>query len=151
MFVSSLFRHNCRNLTQFRSFSMDRANKVVKQSALIKLDNQPHRVLSITQGKRGKGGGFVKAKLQHLFTGSTFEKTFNSDEMVEEAEFVKKVAQFSWKDADTYVFIDQTSFEEIRLTNEQVNSDIQFKEGDTYKLQQVDGKCIGVDSWGNSE
>lgn len=128
-----------------RLFSTDRANKLVKFNALIKLPDGPHKVLKITQGKRGKGGGFVKAKLQHLLTGSTFEKTFQSDEMVEQAEYEKKKAQFSWVDGDTLVFLDETTFEEIRMTQEQAGTDEKFKEGETYKLMMCDGKYIGIE------
>jgi elongation factor P len=128
-----------------RGFAIDRANKVVKFNALIKLPDGPHKVLKITQGKRGKGGGFVKAKLQHLFTLATFEKTFTSDESVEEASFEKTRAQFSWTDGDTLVFLDSTSFEEIRITKEHANTNETFKEGEIYKLLQCEGKYIGID------
>ena len=36
-----------------------------------------------TQGKRGKGGGFVRATVKNLVSSNTFEKTFTSDENVE--------------------------------------------------------------------
>lgn len=124
--------------------AIDRAIKVVKLNALIKLDNGPHKVLKITQGKRGKGGGFVKAKLQHLFTGASFEKTFLSDENVEEAYFEKKWAQYSWTDGDEHVFLDEKTFEEVRMKKDQADGQT-FKEGERYKLVQCEGKFIGID------
>jgi translation elongation factor P/translation initiation factor 5A len=58
----------------------DRAIKVVKPGGNILVNGAPHYVKKIMQGKRGKGGGFVKATLKNLLTTSTFEKTFTSDE-----------------------------------------------------------------------
>lgn len=43
----------------------------------------PHRVTKIIQGKRGKGGGFVRATLKNMESSNSFEKTFTSDEMGE--------------------------------------------------------------------
>jgi elongation factor P len=141
--------HRCLSLVSVvvprRNMAIDRAIKVVKVSAFIKLENGPHKVINITQGKRGKGGGFVKAKLQHLFTGAQFEKTFTSDESVEEAYFEKIYAQYSWTDGEEHVFLDTKSHEEVRMNKDQVADDVTFKEGDTYKLVQCEGKFIGVE------
>ena len=57
----------------------------------IVLDGSPHRVLSITQGKRGKGGGFVRAKVKNLVSNNVFEKTYTSDETVEVADLEKEM------------------------------------------------------------
>lgn len=43
-----------------RQFSKDRASKAVKIGQTIVHENSPHKVTKITQGVRGKGGGFVK-------------------------------------------------------------------------------------------
>ena len=72
------------------------------------------------QGKRGKGGGFVKATLKNLITGNTYEKTFTSDEIVEHAELERKGASFSWSDEDNYIFMDLETFEEIVLPKVEV-------------------------------
>ncbi len=43
-----------------REFSKDRASKIVKPGEAIVVDGAPHKVQKITQGKRGKGGGYVR-------------------------------------------------------------------------------------------
>lgn len=128
-----------------RYFSIDRAIKVVKLGNLIKLPEGPHRVLKIVQGKRGKGGGFVKATLQHIFTSARFEKTFTSDESVEEAFYEKTKAQFSWEEGDTLVFLDSATFEEIRVEKKAADADMKFIDGDVYKLMKCEGRYIGIE------
>jgi translation elongation factor P/translation initiation factor 5A len=43
-----------------------RARELLKPGSVIKLNEGPHKVIKITHGKRGKGGGFVKAKLKNI-------------------------------------------------------------------------------------
>lgn len=47
---------SCRSLK-------DRAGKSVKPGVALVLDNVPYKVTKIIQGKRGKGGGYVRAFL----------------------------------------------------------------------------------------
>ena len=104
----------------FRNFSKERAGKSVRPGCAIILDGQPHKCVKMIQGKRGKGGGFVKATLKNLISGNTYEKTFTSDEIVEHAELERKTASFSWSDENNYIFMDLETFEEIILPKEEV-------------------------------
>jgi translation elongation factor P/translation initiation factor 5A len=46
-------------------------------------------------GKRGKGGGFVRATLKSIGAGTIFDKTFSSDDIVELADVEKEIVQVS--------------------------------------------------------
>ena len=129
----------------YKQFSTDRAIKIVKLNSFILFNTIPHKVLKITQGKRGKGGGFVRAKLKNLINQSVFEKTYTSDETVEEANYMKQVVQFSWKNGDELVFIDDTTFEEIKIKNDLLDESMIIKEGDYVKVLKCEGIIIGLD------
>lgn len=129
----------------YKQFSTDRAIKIIKLNAFILLNKVPHKVLKITQGKRGKGGGFVRAKLKNLVNQSVFEKTYTSDENVEEADYMKQIVQFSWKDGDEFVFIDNTTFEEIKITKDLIDESMIIKEGENVKILKCEGIVIGID------
>lgn len=47
-------------MNNIRFMSKERAGKAVKPGAALVVDGAPHKVLKITQGKRGKGGGYVR-------------------------------------------------------------------------------------------
>ena len=100
-------------LVACRHFSKERAGKGVRPGVAILVDGAPHRVSKITQGKRGKGGGFVRATVKNLLSGQVFEKTYTSDEMIEFADLEKELATFSWEDSDNYIFMSTQTFEEI--------------------------------------
>jgi translation elongation factor P/translation initiation factor 5A len=103
-----------------RLFSKERAGKSIRPGCAIILDNQPHRCSKIIQGKRGKGGGFIKATLKNLITGNSYEKTFTSDEMVEHADLERKPVSYSWADDLNYIFMDLETFEEVILPQTEV-------------------------------
>ena len=98
-----------------RCFSKERAGKGIRPGVAILVDDAPHRVSKIIQGKRGKGGGFVRATVKNLISGQVFEKTYTSDEMVEFADLEKETATYSWDDADNYIFMSRLLFQSILL------------------------------------
>ena len=98
-----------------RCFSKERAGKSIRPGCAIILDNQPHRCTKLVQGKRGKGGGFVRATLKNIITGNTFEKTFTSDEIVEHADLERRTVTFSWSDDVNYIFMDAENYEEVMI------------------------------------
>ena len=118
-------------LIRLMSGQKERARIAVKPRALITENNQPHRVTKIQQGKRGKGGGFVKANLKNMMTGNTTEKTYTSDEMVELAHLEKSTVTFSWVDDSTkeLVLMDTTTFEEVRVLHSSVDCAKYLSEG----------------------
>lgn len=125
--------------------TMEKASKAIKPRSRIELGGQPWMVSKITQGKRGKGGGFVKASLKNLVSGSTTEKTFTSDEMVTYAQMAKQMVNYSWKDGTTLVFLDSETYEEVRVDGTLLDNSQYLVEGTDVKLFLFKGEVIGVD------
>lgn len=124
----------------------ERALKMIKPRALITHDNAPHRVTKIQQGKRGKGGGFVKAMLRNVITGSLFEKTYTSDEMVEGCELEKLPCTYTYRDGGEFVMMHETTFEEHRIdANDIANDHKWLVEGEGVRLLRFQGKPIGIE------
>ena len=93
--------------------------------------------------KSHSAGGFVKARVKKIMEGTTFDKTFDSSEMVEIAEIEKEKVQYSWEDTHEYVFMDMETYEERRVPKEDVSGAKFMEEGLEVKLQYFDGKVIG--------
>ena len=127
--------------------NMQRAGKSVRPGASLVLDNVPHRVTKITQGKRGKGGGFVKAALKNLSTGFTHDRTFTSDEIVEHADMETVTAQYSWVDSASgeFVFLNAESFDEVRVPRNLLDNAHWLLEGQEVKLVKFKDNVLGVD------
>ena len=124
-------------------FCKIKGNKMRPGNTIL-IDDEPHRCTKIVQGKRGKGGGFVRATLKGVVSGNTFEKTFTSDEIIETAELEKETASFSYKDGNTYIFINSDTYEECQVGRDCID-DLQFlAEGQECKLLKFRNDFIGV-------
>eukprot|EP00605_Chrysophyceae_sp_TOSAG23-4_P001285 GSChrysophyteH1.ASY1.ANO1.1397.1 assembled CDS len=132
---------------RFMSGQKERARNAVKPRALLTIDNQPYRVTKIQQGKRGKGGGFVKASMKNLKSGVTMEKTYTSDEIVELANLDKADVTFSWRDesAQELVLLDTDSYEEVRIGADLVDNAKYLVEGREAKLLTFQGTPFGIE------
>ncbi len=86
----------------------------------IELDGSVWRVVEFLHVKPGKGSAFVRTKLKNAQTGNVVEKTFRAGETVPQANLDKRSMQYTYKDVDQFVFMDMETFEESRLTEEQL-------------------------------
>lgn len=118
-----------------RSFASLKASKVIKPRAIIVFNDAPHRVGKITQGKRGKGGGFVKAGLKNMLNGTQSQHTFTSDETVIIADMEKLECIYSYLDGEDAVFMNSETFEEIRVKSDLIDNFDFIVEGSSVKLQ----------------
>ncbi len=96
----------------------------------IEIDGQVWRVVEFLHVKPGKGSAFVRTKLKSVQTGNVVEKTFRAGESVQQAILEKSNLQHTYVEGGDYVFMDMTSFEETRLTAEQIGKGSKYlKEG----------------------
>ncbi len=75
----------------------------------------PAQVVEFLHVKPGKGSAFVRSKMRNYLTGGVVERTFRAGEMLGIPDLARRQAQFTYAEGDTYVFMDQESYEETRL------------------------------------
>lgn len=97
-----------------------------RSGVTIELDGSVWRVVEFLHVKPGKGSAFVRTKLKNVQTGSVVERTFRAGETVPQATIEKRTMQHTYKEGDQYVFMDMETFEEARLTPEQMGDKINF-------------------------
>jgi len=96
----------------------------------IEIDNGVWRVVEHLHVKPGKGSAFVRTKLKNVQTGSVLEKTFRAGEMLPQAVLEKITMQHTYKDGETFVFMDMSTYEEASLTTVQIGDRVKYlKEG----------------------
>ncbi|KMZ60890.1 Elongation factor P, putative, expressed [Zostera marina] len=102
----------------------------IKVGTSIEVDGAPWKILEFLHVKPGKGAAFVRTKMKNFITGSVVDKTFRAGCPVDEADVVKETKQYSYKDGSLYVFMDMTTYEEIRLNEENIGDRNKYlKEG----------------------
>jgi len=118
----------------------------LKKGVVVQIDGKPFRVTDYNQKVMGRGGSIVNLKLKNLIDGSVIPKTFKGQERVESAEVSTQTVQFLYKDADSFYFMDPTSFEQFQLNADVVEGAAPYlKEGDSLSLQSFDGRIINVE------
>ncbi|RZM82772.1 elongation factor P [Leptolyngbya iicbica] len=92
----------------------------------IELDGSVWKVTEFLHVKPGKGSAFVRTKLKNVQTGNTVEKTFRAGETVPQANLEKKVMQHTYRDGEDLVFMDMETYEEVRMTEDQVGDRVKY-------------------------
>ncbi len=112
----------------------------------IELDGQVWRVVEFLHVKPGKGSAFVRTKLKSVQSGNVVEKTFRAGESVQQAILEKSNLQHTYVESGDYVFMDMTSFEETRLSIDQIGKGAKYlKEGMEVNVIYYNGKVLEVE------
>jgi len=112
----------------------------------IELDGQVWRVVEFLHVKPGKGSAFVRTKLKSVQSGNVVEKTFRAGESVQQAVLEKSNLQHTYVESGDYVFMDMTSFEETRLSVDQIGKGAKYlKEGMEVNVIFYNGKVLEVE------
>ena len=91
-----------------------------KKGLKIELDGTPYIIVDFQHVKPGKGGAFVRTKLKNLLNGRVVEQTFRSGEKVGKPDLMEREMQYLYREGDRYCMMDNETYEQITLTEEQV-------------------------------
>jgi elongation factor P len=104
------------------------------------------QVLEFAHIKMGRGTAIVRTRLKNLITGAVTEETFRPEEKFGRARIERSEAQYLYRDGDTFVVMDSTTFDQTALTEEQVGDGVRWlKENQTLVLLSYDGRILGVE------
>jgi elongation factor P len=112
----------------------------------IEMDGSVWRVVEFLHVKPGKGSAFVRTKLKNVQGGNVMEKTFRAGEMLPQANLEKCDMQHTYKEGDQYVFMDMQTYEETRMSEDQIGDGVKYiKEGMDVKVILWDGQVLEVE------
>src|SRR5688572_25590174 len=95
--------------------------------------------------KPGKGTAFVRSKLKNVKSGQVLEPTFDSKEKVEQAIIDKVEWEYLYRDGESYVFMDTTSYEQHHVNKKLLESLLSFlKENTKCNVKLYQGEVIGI-------
>lgn len=105
----------------------------IRKGLKVLMDGQPFTVVEFQFVKPGKGSAFTRTKFKNLLTGGVVEKNIRSGEKLEPANVEEREMQFLYKEAGDFVFMDESSYEQVSVTSEVV--------GDNEDLMMDNLKC----------
>jgi elongation factor P len=118
----------------------------LKKGMTLDLPEGLFQVVDFQHVKPGKGGAFVRTTLRNVRTSNQLDRTFRADERVEQAVVDKSEWQFLYRDGDDYVFMDNSTFDQIHVGPDALGDAASYVvEGASVQLATYNGEIIGTD------
>ncbi len=102
----------------------------------VQIDGEPYLMIEMNFVKPGKGNALYKCRLRNLIRNTILDRTYKGGDSLEAADVEETEVQYLYRQADTFVFMDNTTFEQYELSADQV--------GDAWRYLTENLKCSMV-------
>lgn len=111
----------------------------------VQLDGDPYLMIECNFVKPGKGQALYKCRLRNLLKGTVLDRTYRSGESLEAADVMEIEAQYLYRQGESFVFMENTTYEQYELTAEQVDDAWKYlKEGMNCSMMLFNNNPISV-------
>lgn len=118
----------------------------LKNGMVLKIDNGLWSVVEFQHVKPGKGPAFVRTKLKNVMSGKIVDKTFNAGLKVETATVDRRDMTFLYKDGEDFVFMDDTTYDQINVSAETVGDTSHFMlENQSAIVSMYEGRVLFIE------
>lgn len=118
----------------------------LRRGNFIRHNGELCKILDFQHNSPGKGAAVMQVKFRNMRTGSTAAHRFRSQESVERVELENRNLEFLYEQGGEYIFMDQTSYEQITLTADDLEGQTGFLlENLPVKIQFFENKPVGVE------
>jgi elongation factor P len=119
----------------------------LRTGLIIRYNGELYRVVEFQHVAPGNWRAFVRLKLSSMRTGRTIEDRVRAGSDIDAVRVENREMQYLYRDGSDYVVMDNETYEQISLTEEQVGTGARFlKENDNVMVLSSDEDGIlGVD------
>lgn len=118
----------------------------IRKGNILQINGILYRVMNMDHVTPGKGRAHVQTKLRKLADGTQTEMRFRSTDDVEKVALESKEMQYLYNDADGYHFMDTTTYEQVKLSNEMLGDATNYLVPDSVIMMETfEGTPIGVE------
>jgi elongation factor P len=111
----------------------------------VQIDGEPYLMAEMNFRKPGKGNALYECKLKNLLRGTTLQRVFKGGDTLEAADVEEIPVQYLYRQADTFVFMHNESFEQYELEKAAVEEAYMFlKEGMPCQMLLFNGRPVSV-------
>lgn len=115
----------------------------IRKGMKLEIDNTPFNVVSVDLVKPGKGQAFTRARIKNLRTGAVIEKTFKSNEKVNEADVEESSMRLLYQEAGGVVFMNDETYDQVTISFAIIgDSKIWLKEDTLYSVVFYKGEAV---------
>jgi len=117
-----------------------------KNGMTLDLEDGLFTLVEFQHVKPGKGGAFVRTTLKNVRSGAVVERTFRAGERMERAIVDKREMQLLYRDGDDYVFMDNTSYDQMNVPSATLGDVANFLvDSANAQLMMYGDEIIGVE------
>jgi elongation factor P len=118
----------------------------VRKGMAIRHDDAAFVVLTVEHITPGNWRGMVQMKMRNIKTGSATQVRFRAEDRVEPLLMEQHEVEFLYDSASAYVFMNQTSYEQVEVPKEVLPDFLLYVKANTIvNLNYCDGELIGID------
>jgi elongation factor P len=111
----------------------------------VQIDGDPYLMQHVEFVKPGKGNALYKCKLRNLIKNTMLDRTYRGGDSLEAADVTEIQAQYLYRQGDSFVFMDNVSYEQYELSGEQVDEAWKFlKEGMVCSMTLYNNRPIAL-------
>ncbi|MDX2033215.1 MAG: elongation factor P [Blastocatellia bacterium] len=120
----------------------------LKRKMMIKVDGQPYTVVEVFFASPSARGAstMVRTKMRSLLTDAVLERSFKTSEKFEEPDVALSPATFLYADGEGFHFMDDESYEQFALSEEQLGEDrLYLKENVSLQVWKYNGDPVSME------
>lgn len=122
----------------------------LKKGDYILLNYNVNKVVKTEFYNPGKGSALMKLRVQDVVSGKTIDYTYKSVESVDTVDVFSSKAQYLYKDAENYFFMDNKTFDQYEMPLELLGETGNYlKEGEEYQVYLYNGRPIDLNFGGS--
>ena len=111
----------------------------------VQIDGVPYLMIEMNFRKPGKGNALYECKLRNLLRNTVVDRTYKAGQTLEAADVSELTAQYLYRQGQNFVFMDNETYEQYELGEEQVGDAWKFlKEGMNCQLMLFNGNPIAL-------
>ncbi len=122
------------------------ATNEFRKGLKIEYNNKPFVIVDFQHVSPGKGSAFTRTRIKNMESGQVLEVTLKSGDKVPKADVEQKQMQYLYKEGDIYTFMDNKTYDQVTLTEEQLG-DAKFfiLENSNVDVTFFQGKALTID------
>jgi elongation factor P len=98
----------------------------IRKGLKIMMDGAPYTIVEFQFVKPGKGAAFTRTKMKNLLTGAVLERNLRSGDKLDAADVETKTMQYLYADADSCVFMDTSTYDQVQIPRETIGDQSDF-------------------------
>jgi len=117
----------------------------IRKGMVIRLNDRLYRVEDMKHITPGKGNAVVQTKIRDILDMTIRDHRFRSSEKVDRVVMETKEFAYSYQDGDSFVFMDNETFEQLPLSREFLGDLVNYmKENEIYQIEFFEGTPMNI-------